>query len=156
MPGSGQAGFPYIHRDELVRVVRRVLERNDTLDGHEVLFVSEDGCTCHRDLFQPIRRCCGHDSDAASIHVPPGLVALFLCLKLTANALLRRNTYEQPWMLAYAARPLRVDTAYSRSRLWTPHPEYGIRERLPILMANFTRYRQQWADRNTRRNEYEP
>jgi nucleoside-diphosphate-sugar epimerase len=154
MPGSGQAGFPYIHRDELVRVVRRVLERNDTLDRHEVLFVSEDGCTCHRDLFQPIRRGCGHDSDAAPIHVPPVLVALFLYLKLTANTLRRRNTYEQPWMLAYADRPLRVDTAYSRSRLdWTPRPEYGIMARLPILMTNFTRHRRQWAVRNTRRNE---
>ena len=55
-PGRGRTGFPYIHRDELVRFVRRVIEKNDVLSRHEVLFASEDGCTCHDDLFPPIRR----------------------------------------------------------------------------------------------------
>ena len=154
LPGSGAAGFPYIHREELVRAVRRVIERNNLLDRHEVLFIAEDGCTCHRELFAPIRRCCGRDPAAGPIHLPPRLVASLLILKLASNTLLRRNTYERPWMLAYAERPLKVDTAYTRRLLeWAPRPEFSIRARLPALMANFTRDRRYWAGRNTRRNE---
>jgi hypothetical protein len=34
------AEFPCIHRDELVRLVRRVIAENDTLGRHGVLFAS--------------------------------------------------------------------------------------------------------------------
>ena len=161
IPGRGMTGFPYIHRDEVVRFVRRVIEKNDTLGRHEVLFASEDGCTCHADLFPPIRRLGGQNVSAGPIHVPPPLAGLFLYLKLAANGLLFRETYEQPWMLTYADRPLRVDTSYTRDRLdWRPWDEYCILNRLPALMANFRSRRRHWLARNIRRNEgnyqYEP
>jgi len=154
IPGRGQTGFPYIHRDEVVQFVRRVIEKNDTLARHEVLFASEDGCTCHEDLFRPIRRLCGQSLSAGPIHIPPPLAVLFLYLKLAANGLFFRQTYEQPWMLAYADRPLRVDTSYTRQKLdWKPRDEYGILNRLPALTANFRMHRRYWQARNIRRNE---
>lgn len=154
IPGRGQTGFPYIHRDEVVRFVRRIIEKNDTLGRHEVLFASEDGCTCHADLFRPIRRLCGQRLSAGPIHVPPPLAVLFLYLKLAANGLFLRQTYEQPWMLAYADRPLRVDTSYTRQKLdWKPQDAYCILNRLPALMANFRNHRRYWQTRNIRRNE---
>jgi len=79
---------------------------------------------------------------------------LFLYLKLAGNSLLLRKTYEQPWMLAYADRPLRVDTSYTRQKLdWSPKDEYRILNRLPALMANFQNHRRSWLARNIRRNE---
>jgi nucleoside-diphosphate-sugar epimerase len=154
IPGRGKTGFPYIHRDEVVRFVRRVIEKNDTLGRHEVLFASEDACTCHEDLFRPMRRLCGRSAVADPIHVPPPLAASFLYLKLAANGLLRRQTYEHPWMLTYADRPLRVDTSYTRQRLdWRPRDEYCILNRLPALIANFRNHRHSWQARNIRRNE---
>jgi nucleoside-diphosphate-sugar epimerase len=161
IPGRGQTGFPYIHRDEVVRFVRRVIEKNHALDRHEVLFASEDGCTCHEDLFRPIRRLGGQSASASPLHVPPLLAVLFLYLKLAANGLRARPTYEQPWMLAYADRPLRVDTRRTRQKLdWRPRDEYSVLKRLPVLMENFRRRHRCWVDRNIRRNdgvyEYEP
>lgn len=161
IPGLGKTGFPYIHRDELVLFVRRVIEKNHTLGRHEVLFASEDGCTCHEDLFPLIRRLGGRRDCEHPLHVHPALAALFLYLKLAANGLLFRQTYEQPWMLTYADRPLRVDTSYTRARLdWKPRDEYCILNRLPALMANFRSRRRHWQARNIRRNEgnyqYEP
>jgi nucleoside-diphosphate-sugar epimerase len=154
IPGRGKTGFPYIHREEVVRFVRRVIEKNHTLGRHEILFASEDGCTCHADLFRPIRRLAGQSVSAGPIHVPPPLAVLFLYLKLAANGLIFRQTYEQPWMLTYADRPLRVDTRYTRERLdWRPRDEYCILNRLPELMANFRNHRRYWQARNIRRNE---
>jgi nucleoside-diphosphate-sugar epimerase len=154
IPGHGRTGFPYIHRDELVRLVRRVIEKNDTLGRHEVLFASEDGCTCDFDLFRPIRRLCGQNVAEDAIHIPPLLVSLFLYLKLAANRLVSRQTYEQPWMLAYADRPLRVDTRVTQRKLdWIPRDGYCILNRLPVLMANFHNHRRYWLARNILRNE---
>ncbi|MCU0592624.1 MAG: hypothetical protein MUC57_14275, partial [Desulfobacterales bacterium] len=110
--------------------------------------------TCHKDLYPTIRRLSGQSTSADPIHVPPALAALFLYLKLAANSLLLRQTYEQPWMLAYADRPLRVDTRRTRQRLdWRPRSEYGILNRLPVLMANFQNHRRHWCARNILRNE---
>jgi nucleoside-diphosphate-sugar epimerase len=154
VPGRGRTGFPYIHRDELVRFVRRVIEKNDALDRHEVLFASEDGCTCHEDLFHPIRRLCGKSVAAGPIHVPPALAVLFLYLKLAANGLRGRQTYEQPWMLAYADRPLRVDARRAREKLdWKPRDEYAILNRLSVVMENFRQNPRFWKQRNIRRND---
>jgi len=154
VPGRGLTGFPYIHRDELVRFVRRIIEKDDTLGRHEVLFASEDGCTCHEDLYAPIRRLSGRSASENPIHVPPVLAALFLYLKLSANSLLARQTYERPWMLAYADRPLRVDARITQRKLdWKPRDEYAILNRLPVLMANFQNQRHYWLSRNILRNE---
>jgi nucleoside-diphosphate-sugar epimerase len=154
LPGRGRTGFPFIHRDELVRFVRRVIERNQHLNRHEVLFASEDGCICHEDLFDPIRRLTGNDLSGRPIYMPSALVRLFLYLKLAANSMVFRKTYEQPWMLAYVDRPLRVDTRHTCRKLdWTPLPEYGILKRLPVLMDNYRSHRRYWMARNILRNE---
>jgi hypothetical protein len=154
VPGRGLTGFPFIHRDELVQFVRRVIEKDDVLARHEVLFASEDGCTCQNELFHPIRRLCDRNLSGSPIYVPPPLVILFLYLKQAGNSLLFRKTYEQPWMLAYADRPLRVDTRYTRQKLdWNPKDEYRILNRLPLLMANFRNNRRTWLARNIRHNE---
>jgi nucleoside-diphosphate-sugar epimerase len=154
IPGRGRSGFPYIHRDELVRFVRRVIEKDHTLDRHEVLFAAEDGCTCHKDLYPAIRRLSGQNASADPTHVPPALAALFLYLKLAANCLLSRQTYEQPWMLTYTDRPLRIDASRTRQKLdWRPRNEYGILNRLPVLMDNFHNHRRYWRARNILRNE---
>jgi hypothetical protein len=91
---------------------------------------------------------------ASPIYVPPPLVILFLYLKLAGNSLLFRKTYEQPWMLAYADRLLRVDAQVTRQKLdWNPKDEYRILNRLPLLMANFRNCRRTWLARNIRRSE---
>ena len=96
IPGLGETGFPYIHRDELVRFVRRVIEKNDGLSRHEVLFASEDGCTGQNELFHPVRRLCERNLSGNPIHVPPRLVVLFLYLKLAGNSLLFRKPTSSP------------------------------------------------------------
>jgi hypothetical protein len=37
LPGKGNSGFPYIHRCELVRIVRRIIEKSDALDKFEII-----------------------------------------------------------------------------------------------------------------------
>ena len=39
IPGKGNSGFPYIHRYELVRIVRRVIEKSDSLFARNILSI---------------------------------------------------------------------------------------------------------------------
>ncbi|GBC61487.1 NAD(P)-dependent oxidoreductase [Desulfonema ishimotonii] len=150
--GKGRSGFPYIHRHDVVRIVRRIIEKEDGLRHFESFFASQQGCTCHQDLFPVIRRLCGRSAEP--VFVPPAFARLALYGKYGLNRVLRKKTYERTWMIDYVDRPLVVDTAYTRRRLdWTPTPRLEILARLPVLMHNFKNHRRTWEARNIRRND---
>ena len=48
VPGRGDSGIPYIHRADVVRIVRRCIERHGTLEPLEVFLASRQGAVSHR------------------------------------------------------------------------------------------------------------
>ena len=154
IPGRGLSGFPYIHRNDLVRCVRRIIERHHSLAPSEVLFASPQGCTTHNELFAAIRGACGARFDPRPIYVAPFPARCFLFVKNRFKAVLGRQRYERRWMMDYVDRPLVVDTAYTRQKLqWRPGPELSVLNRMPVLVRRFNQSRSVWERRNLRRNE---
>lgn len=154
MPGRGLAGFPYIHRRDVVAMVRTIIEKDKTLGRYEVLFASPCGATVQKELFPVIRRACRPGFTTTPIHVAPALARVMLHGKYLANSLRHKNTYERAWMLDYADRPLLVDTSYTQKRLgWRPVPQLHILKRLPVLMKNVNSAPRDWMVRNINRNE---
>ena len=154
IPGRGNSGFPYIHRRELVACVRRIIERHEQLGRAETLFASPDGCTMHNALFPVIRKASDPRFSSRPIYVSPVVAQWGLFLKNRIKVLIKRKRYERRWMMAYVDRPLVVDTTYTRKALqWAPAAEWGILERLPVLMQRFRDHRSAWERRNIRRNE---
>jgi nucleoside-diphosphate-sugar epimerase len=156
MPGRGEAGFPYIHREDLVAAVRRIVEKDAALKPLETLLAAHPGCTRQKELFPVVRRLAGKRFSTEPIHIPPALARIGLHAKWRVNNLLRKPTYERPWMLDYVDCPLVVDTSYTEERLgWRPDPGKHILKRLPVLMHFFTNRRKEWFERNIRRNNQE-
>jgi nucleoside-diphosphate-sugar epimerase len=154
IPGRGRSGFPYIHRRDLVRCVRRVIECHDSLASSEILFASPPGCTTHNQLFAAVRGACGVHLNTKPIFVSPLLARCFLFFKNRVKAAMGRKRYERRWMMDYVDRPLVVDTAYTREKLqWSPGPELSILNRMPELIRRFNEDRFAWERRNVRRNE---
>jgi len=161
IPGKGNSGFPYIHRKDVVRIVRRIIENNDRLDRFETLFASHSDCTYQKDLFPIIRKECRKNFSTKPVSVSLSLAKMALHGQYAVNTLRNKKTYERAWMINYVDRPLMVDTNYTRNKLgWEPTPELHILERLPILMQNFNDHPKAWYARNIRRNdkkyEYDP
>ena len=156
MVGRGEAGFPYIHRDDLVAIVRRIIEKDDHLDPLETLLASHRGCTRQKELFPIIRRSAGKRLSAKPIHVSPVFAKIALHAQYRINTFLNQPTYERAWMLDYVDRPLVVDSTHTEEKLnWRPDPRRHILHRLPVLMHNFTTRRREWYARNIRRNNQE-
>jgi nucleoside-diphosphate-sugar epimerase len=154
MPGRGRTGFPYIHRQELVKMISRIIDREDELASFETFFCSEPECTSHAELYPLIRKHSRHGSPAPPIHTSKRLVHPLMAGKYLCNRLLRKETYERTWMLKFVDRPLRIDATRTRDKLqWTPHPDYTILNRLPVMMQHFNQARALWERRNIRRNE---
>ena len=55
VPGRGNSGFPYIHRDDVVRSVMRCIECHATLAPFEVLLASPSGTVSHGEVFSAVR-----------------------------------------------------------------------------------------------------
>ncbi len=154
VPGQGLSGFPYIHRKDVVRIVRRVVDLNHCLNRCEVLFASQSRCTCQKDLFPIIRSVRTKTLFAAPLKIPPLLSSIVLHAKFMFNTIQKKKTYERAWMMRYVDRPLMVDTSYTENKLdFQPDPELDILKRLPILLYNFNAHYPEWYRRNINRND---
>ena len=54
--GQGTTGMPYIHRHNVVRIVRSCIEAHETLGPYEVFLASQQGTVMHKELFAAIHQ----------------------------------------------------------------------------------------------------
>lgn len=158
MPGVGRSGFAYLHRDDLARMVRRILERGDGLSRCETLLGSSAGVTTHAEIY-PIMHA-GANGSGRIFHIPKTLAKLGVAAQCALGKISGRIPFERPWMLDYIDRPLACDPSHTYRVLdWSPTPSLGLLERLTEMRERFAKHRAEWDARNERRNarayEYE-
>lgn len=158
--GKGNTGFPYMHRDDFVEVVKKVIVLNNQLDNCEFFLACGSETVVHADLFPLIRKCLGHDDFQDSIHLPVWLVRLVLHFKCITGKLLGKIPYEQPWMMDYVDKPWIVDNSYTQKKLgWRCKSNKDILHYIPQIINNYKNYEELWIERMHRRNnrvyEYE-
>jgi len=152
--GRGETGIPYIHRDDLVHLVRSCVDRNADLAPYEVFLASQHGAVSHNELFRITCGARGSLSHVRPIFVSPATATIGLYLRLALGRVTRDPPYERPWMLQYIDRPWVADTTYTRNRLgWDCTEGMGICDRLPEILAHYWQYRSIWERRNRARNE---
>jgi nucleoside-diphosphate-sugar epimerase len=155
VPGRGTTGMPYIHRSDLVRMVRSCIARHATLARDEVFLASPMGAVLHDELFAAIRRECG-DVSPRPIFIPPGIARIGLRVSRALGCIIGQTPYEHPWMLQFVDRAWIADSSTTCGKLnWRCTEGMGILERIPVILENFRRDRRAWDDRNRRRNRRE-
>jgi nucleoside-diphosphate-sugar epimerase len=154
IPGAGKSGMPYIHRDDLVRLVRRCLELHEGLSPFEIFLACQQGAVLHNDLFPLIQQIVGKVLIPRPIHVPPAFASIGLYSKLALGYLTRNLPYEKPWMLKFIDRPWVADTTYTQRKLgWNCSPGRGVLERFPFILQQCVQQHALWEERNRQRNE---
>ncbi len=161
VPGRGESGIPYTHRDDVTGIVRRCIERRRGLAPFEVFLASPQGAVSHNQLFPLIRKATGAQSSSTPIFLPPQLAKLGVALRLGLGTLLGAAPYERPWMLKFVDRPWVADAGHTCAKLgWSCTSRKGILVRLPVILERFSTHRRAWEERNNRRNagryEYSP
>jgi len=145
--GAGNSGIPYLHRDDLLQLVRRCIERHEDLASHEVFLASQHGTVRHRELFEIIR-----GGDVRPIFVSRSAARFGLALKMALGRVTGRMPLERPWMLEFVDRPWVADTTTTREKLgWDCDSRLDVRERLPLLLEHFSRDRPTWHARKAAR-----
>lgn len=152
IPGKGNTGFPYIHRDDFVEVVKKVIICNDQLDNCEWFLACGPKTVTHTDLYPLIRECLGHDDYQSSIHLPVWIVRLVLHFKCIIGKMVGRIPDESPWMMDYVDKPWIVDNSYTREKLgWTCKEDKDVLKCIPQIIDNFNNYQKSWIARLNRR-----
>ena len=146
--GRGLSGMPYLHRDDLVRIVRACIERHSSLDSHEVFLASQQGAVTHGELFAAVRRTLAM-ATTEPIFLAPGLARFGLAVQHALGHMIGRVPFEHPWMLQFTDRPWVADTTHTQRNLGLhPTDGLGLLERLPVLLEHFRRDRRTWEVRN--------
>ena len=148
VPGKGKTGVPYIHRADLVAMVRACIARHRSLDAYECLLACGHRAVLHEELFPAIRRLTGGGS-SRPLYVPRRVARAGLVLAATVGRRVGIRIFEQPWMAEYIDRPWLIDCRYSEHKLQRP-PGSGIEllERLPAMVGHRMRDPLQWELRN--------
>ena len=154
MVGHGTSGIPYLHRDDLVRLVRCCIDRHRHLASHEVFLASQHGVVLHNDLFPLIRQARAKGKSASPVFISSASAELLLGLQLALGFVTRKVPYERPWMLRYVDCPWVADTTYTRTTLtWDCTDGMEIRDRLPKILERRIKDPATWERRNRVRNE---
>jgi nucleoside-diphosphate-sugar epimerase len=151
--GRGTSGMPYIHRNDVVRIVRSCIDAYEALGSHEVFLASQPGTVLHKDLFAVVRQPHSSGADSVPTFVAPELAKFGLYVRHALGSLTGDLPFEHPWMLKYVDRPWVVDTTYTRNTLgWSCTEGMGVLDRLPRMLEHFQQDRRTWRHRNSIRN----
>lgn len=151
--GRGTTGIPYIHRHDVVRIIRACLDGQERLQPYEVFLASQHGTVLHKQLFPIVRRAVAPATAPQPISIAPDTARIGLLLRRALGYFTGDVPFEHPWMLDYVDRPWVVDTTYTRKKLgWSCTEGMGVVDRLPLILERFRQDRRTWEDRNRRRD----
>lgn len=152
--GRGDTGIPYIHRDDLLQLVRSCIDRNAEMAPYEVFLASQHGAVSHKELFHLTRSVCSEGSRVQPFFLSPTAATIAVHLRRALGVVTRNPPYERAWMLKYIDRPWIADTTYTRNRLaWECMDGMKVCDRLPTMIDRFLRNRRVWDQRSRARTD---
>ena len=146
--GRGESAVTYIHIQDLMKFIHRVLDRTDELPRFCIHNASPDHTTSHIDLF---RTATGFHfgSQIPPILMPRTLARLGVAARWTLGRMIGRPPFEAPWMVQYIDKKLQVNTDRTRAELdWAPTPRLSIERRLLVMIENMKTHQEAWRLRN--------
>ncbi|MCB1182281.1 NAD(P)-dependent oxidoreductase [bacterium] len=146
--GRGQSAIPYLHVNDAVSFMRRVLRREADLRDGEILICSPDGAVSHKQLFATATYYY-FETPRKPLLVPRPLVPLGIHTRCLVGRFMPERPFERPWMAKYVDKQLTIDAGHSRQRLdWAPSHRLEVLYRLPFLIENMRYDQIEWTRRN--------
>lgn len=142
--GRGSSAIPYLHVEDLLALLIRVVESIDELRPSEVLLASPDGCTSHLELFRAATAA-WFGAPRRPLFLDPRAARAGIALRERIGRLTGRLPFERAWMVDYIDQRLSVDAAATRRRIdWAPNPALAVLNRLPLLAGNLRKDPERW------------
>lgn len=148
LAGSGKSAVPYLHVDDVVFFIRKLIHHMPYVPSGSVLIPSADGSVTHEELFRASTEAYFGDP-RKPIFCPRPLCRVGISMRYMASRLTSETPFEAPWMVAHIDRQLRVDARKTRTLMqWEPRPRLDILRRMPFLVEHVKADIVEWRCRN--------
>jgi len=142
-PGDPSRGATYLHFDDLLEALVRIVDRRAELPAELPLLLGEEDVVSYGELQRELGRLL--HGEACGTHViPQGLakVGAWVQERLPGD-----DTFIKPWMIERADDHYALDTTRAR-RLLEWEPRHTLREMLPAMAAALQRDPARWYEEN--------
>lgn len=154
IPGRGKSGIPYIHINDLVRLVRKCIVLNHKLDPSNTFLASQHGTVLHRQLFPAIRSATAFPGSQRPIYLPRKIAVFGVKIRCALGGFSGNMPVERPWMLDYLDKPWTIDTSLTKRILdWDCTPGLEVVRKIPDILSKLKADPKGWEERNKSRNE---
>lgn len=128
-PGNLDTGPPYIHLEDLVDALVRIVQRRKALPPVQPLLLAEEETLTFRELQHQIG-CLLHGEEWDTRRIPQALASAGAVLE---EKVLDEDPFIRPWMVEIASDHYEVDISRARQLLdW--QPRHSLRETLPKIV----------------------
>ncbi|MEJ2053601.1 MAG: NAD(P)-dependent oxidoreductase [Calditrichaceae bacterium] len=146
--GKGNSAIPYLHINDLIKMIFRIIEKSNQLPQFCVLNASPGKTISHNQLFNASVRYY-YGCDVKPIHISKWLAYTGIAVRQWTLSMLGKPPFERLWMMRYIDRDMAVDSHKTYNILdWQPTPRYNLDRRLLIMIENMKRFHETWLIRN--------
>jgi len=146
--GRGSTSLPFLHVDDAVSFVLRVLEQRHALGPAEVVIASVDGAVTHRELYDAATEYAFRHR-RRPWHVPKPVALVGTWVRDLVGRVTGNRPFERPWMARFIDEQMAVDASRTRARLdWAPRSRLEILRRIRFMIENSRTSRMEWRGRN--------
>jgi nucleoside-diphosphate-sugar epimerase len=143
-PGDPDHGQPFVHLDDLISCIRRVVQQREVLDELEVFLIAEPDIMSYNELQDQLGELI-HGNEWTTIRIPKPVAkaGAWVREKMAGD----EETFIKPWMvdLADDHYPVAIDRA--RSRLgW--QPKHRLRSTLTEMVRHLIEDPKKWYEAN--------
>ncbi|MCA1403295.1 NAD-dependent epimerase/dehydratase family protein [Ensifer sp. IC3342] len=141
--GDLGAGQPYLHKDDLVEVLVRTVDRRGELPDESVMLIGEEETLSYGNLQKRFGELI-HGEHWRTLVLPKGLAKTGACVQ---TEVLDQETDIKPWMIENSDDHYEIDISRARSLLdWKP--KHSLADTLPEMIARLKEDPTDWYAKN--------
>ncbi|APO78002.1 Vitamin K epoxide reductase family protein (plasmid) [Rhizobium etli 8C-3] len=141
--GDLTSGQPYLHKDDLVDAIVRIVDRRAELPEETVLLLGEEETPSYEEMQKRIGRLV-HDEEWRTLSLPKGLTKAGAWLQ---TEVLDQETDIKPWMIENSDDHYEIDVSRARSLIgW--EPRHSLTGTLPEMIRRLKLDPTDWYEKN--------
>lgn len=140
-PGDKQSAQSFVHLDDLVEAIERVIVRRKELGDECVLLIGEEDAVPYSELQDELGRLL-HGNDWLTVEIPKALAKAGAWVR---DVVPGPEPFIQPWMVDIADARYELDISKAR-RLLDWAPRRSLREALPLMVGALKRNPGAWYE----------
>lgn len=146
-PGDADRGQAFVHLDDIVTCLERVVDKRKQLGGDTMLLIAEDECLSYESLQDKIGELIHGEEDWPTIRIPKIVAKAGAWAKEQLADSVDEKPFIKPWMVDLADAHYPVDNSRAQEVLgW--RPEHRLSTILPAMIAGLKQNPRKWYQAN--------